>query len=108
LSKVRDPYTALADPTRRVILEALRDRGSMTAGQIAGLFPSFSRPAVSKHLRVLRDGSLVHAVERGREWHYRVEPARLAEVQAWLEGFAPLWEASLRRLKQRVEDAEAK
>jgi DNA-binding transcriptional ArsR family regulator len=104
LSKARDPYTALADPTRRTILEVLRDRGSMTAGEIAGLFPSVSRPAVSKHLKVLRDGTLVRAVERGREWHYSLETPRLAEVQAWLDGFAPLWESSLRRLKQRIEE----
>jgi DNA-binding transcriptional ArsR family regulator len=104
LSKVRDPYSALADPTRRTILEALRDSETLTAGQIAGRFPEVSRAAVSKHLKVLRDVRLVSARERGREWHYQLRPQRLSEVEAWLHGFAPYWADSLKRLKQLSED----
>ncbi len=101
--KAKDPYAAIADPTRRTILEVLRDSETMTAGEIAGLFPRVSRAAVSKHLRVLRDVRLVSARERGREWHYRLNGRRLAEVEAWLRSFAPFWDDSLRLLKERAE-----
>jgi DNA-binding transcriptional ArsR family regulator len=104
LSRRKDAFAALADPTRRAILELLRDRESMTAGEIAAHFPRVSRPAVSKHLGVLRAAKLVQAREEGREWHYRLDARPLAEMyRDWLESFAPAWEASLRRLKERVE-----
>jgi DNA-binding transcriptional ArsR family regulator len=96
-------FGALADPTRRAILERLRDHGAMTAGQLARPF-AISRPAVSKHLRVLREAELVSAVERGREVHYSLDAAPLAAVQqGWLDTFAPFWEASLDRLKRQAE-----
>ncbi|MCH7896832.1 MAG: helix-turn-helix transcriptional regulator, partial [candidate division NC10 bacterium] len=61
MSKPQDPFAALADPTRRSILELLRERASLTAGEIAARFPQISRAAVSKHLRVLRRARLVKA-----------------------------------------------
>jgi len=104
LSKRRDAFAALADPTRRSILVALRERPTLTAGEIAARFPHISRAAVSKHLRVLRQVRLVKARERGREWHYSLDARPLAEIyQEWLAGFAPLWEESLERLKQQAE-----
>ncbi len=103
MSKAKDPYAALGDPTRRTILEVLRDREMMTAGEIAGLFPRVSRVSVSKHLKVLREVRLVSARERGREWHYRLEWQRLAAIEAWLQSFVPYWEESLARLKERAE-----
>jgi len=103
--KVRDPFGAIADPTRRSILVLLRERPSLTAGAIAARFPSVSRPAVSKHLRVLRQARLVKARERGRERHYSLDPRPLAEIyHEWLAGFAPFWEQSLERLKRRAEE----
>ena len=97
-------FEALADPTRRGILELLRRRDVMTAGEIAGAFPRISRPAASRHLRILRAAGLVAAQEIGREWHYRLEPGPLQAMQEqWLAAFAPLWQTSLRRLKRRSE-----
>jgi DNA-binding transcriptional ArsR family regulator len=104
LSKRRDAFSALADPTRRSILDLLRGEPTLTAGEIAARFPRVSRAAVSKHLRVLREARLVRARERGREWHYSLDARPLAELyRDWLESFAPYWEESLGRLKQRVE-----
>lgn len=81
----------------------------MTAGDLAAAFPSISRPAVSRHLRVLREAGLVAAVRDGREWLYSIDPAPLAEVtQGWFAQFAPLWEESLRELKRRAEDSRLK
>src|SRR6185503_11280698 len=98
-----DPFAALADPTRRTILEALRDQPELTAGQIAERFPRVSRASVSKHLGVLRRAQLVRATHRGRERHYRLQAERVAKVMEWLESFAPVMEQSLANLKRRVE-----
>ncbi len=98
-----DPFAALADPTRRTILEALRDEPEQTAGQIAGLFPRVSRAAVSKHLGVLRRAHLVRATHRGRERHYMLQADRVAQVRTWLESFAPALEKSLANLRRRVK-----
>jgi DNA-binding transcriptional ArsR family regulator len=97
-------YAALADPTRRAILELLRDEPGANAGQIANRFPHISRPAVSKHLRVLREAELVRAEEQGRERKYQVDPQPLADIYyGWLQSFAPMWQESLDQLKRQVE-----
>jgi len=74
---------ALADPIRRDILRMVRD-ASVTAGAIAGAF-SVSRPAVSRHLRVLREAGLVRDELRGRERFYEIERAALMELEAFLQ-----------------------
>jgi len=77
----------------------------MTAGDLAAAFPSISRPAVSRHLRVLRAAGLVVAVQDGREWRYSLDPAPLAQVtQRWFAQFAPLWEETLANLKRQVKE----
>ncbi|MFC6566057.1 metalloregulator ArsR/SmtB family transcription factor [Actinoplanes utahensis] len=73
---------ALADPVRREILLMLRDE-TLTAGQIAGRF-SISRPAVSRHLRVLRDAGLVHDTADGRRRVYTLDTGPLEELTGWL------------------------
>ncbi len=107
MSKRRDAFGALADPTRRAILDLLREQPTLTAGAIAARFPQVSRAAVSKHLGVLRHAGLVKARQHGREWRYALDPRPLAEIyRDWLAGFAPLWEESLERLRQQVEGAD--
>jgi len=101
-----DPFAAIADPTRRSILDSLREHETLTAGEIASRFPHVSRAAVSKHLGVLRRAHLVRARHRGRENHYRLEAYRLAELRRWLEYFAPVMEDSLQRLKEQVEGSD--
>ena len=97
-------FGALADPTRRSVLELLRDRSTLTAGELAAAFPDLSRPAVSRHLRILREAGLVRAEQIGREWHYALDPAPLAAIhEQWLSTFVPLFDESLGRLKIRVE-----
>lgn len=97
-------FEALADATRRAVLELLRSTPVMTAGELAAAFPSISRPAVSRHLRVLRAAGLVVAVQDGREWRYSLDPSPLAEVtQQWFAQFAPLWEETLANLKRQAE-----
>ena len=104
MSKRNDPFAALADPTRRAILDLLREHETLTAGEIAARFPKISRAAVSKHLRVLRQSRLVKARTQGRQRLYRLDPQPLAELyRDWLSRFAPLWDERLQQLKRQVE-----
>lgn len=100
------PYHAIADPTRRAILDLLRDQGTCTTGAIATHFTTLSRPAISKHLKVLREAELVRAQERGREWHYTLDPEPLRAIEGWLARYEPFWQTTLETLKHFVEQTE--
>ena|SRR5246127_1253198 len=99
-------FQALADPTRRAVLDLLR-RGALPAGQIAREFP-VSRPAISKHLRLLRRARLVEEHREGRHRLYRLNAEPLRGVETWLEQYRVFWQASLTRLKTFVEAEHAK
>lgn len=92
--------SAIADPVRRDILMLLRD-GVMTAGEIAACF-DISRPAVSRHLRVLRECGLVVDEVRGRERLYRLDTAPLAELEDWLAELHDRWSGALDALETEV------
>lgn len=94
-------FQALADPTRRAVLDLLR-RGSQPAGQIASAFP-VSRPAISKHLRLLRRAHLVREHREGRHRVYQLNPEPLRAVDTWLEQYRGFWMTSLNNLKAFVE-----
>ena len=94
-------FQALADPTRRAVLDLLR-RGSQPAGQIASAFP-VSRPAISKHLRLLRRAHLVREHREGRHRVYQLNPEPLRIVDSWIEQYRQFWSASLNNLKNFVE-----
>ena len=94
-------FHVLADPTRRAVLDLLRG-GSQAAGEIARRFP-VSRPAISKHLRLLRRAGLVREHRRGRHRLYRLDPEPLKAVDRWLEQYRAFWEARLSGLKDFVE-----
>jgi len=91
---------AIGDPVRRDILGMLR-AGPLTAGAIADRF-EISRPAVSRHLRVLRDSGLVVAETRGRERVYRLDVGPLAELDEWLGQFRDGWSARFDALETEV------
>ena len=99
-------YDALADPTRRRILDLLRERGALRAGDLAAWFPQISRPAVSKHVRVLREAGLVVERPEGRERWYALNPVPLQEVFDWLQFYESLWRDRLARLKEKVEASD--
>jgi DNA-binding transcriptional ArsR family regulator len=94
-------FQALADPTRRAVLDLLR-RGSQPAGQIASAFP-VSRPAISKHLRLLRRAHLVREHREGRLRVYQLNPEPLRAVDSWIEQYRVFWTARLNNLKSFVE-----
>ena len=99
-------FQALADPTRRSVLDLLR-RGSQPAGQIASAFP-VSRPAISKHLRLLRRAHLVREHREGRHRVYELNPEPLRAVDSWLEQYRVFWATSLTNLKSFVETEYAR
>ena len=96
-----DIYRAIADPTRRAILDRLRSGPVHVNALVSGF--SQSRPAVSRHLRVLRNACLVAERRRGRERHYYLEPGPLRDVDRWLEEYRAFWQASLNNLKSHLE-----
>lgn len=98
-------FSALSDPTRRAVLDLLRSR-SLPAGQIAQAFP-VSRPAISKHLRLLRRAHLVRQRREGRQRVYELNPAPLQAVDAWLNRYRIFWKKSLTELKAVVESNDA-
>jgi DNA-binding transcriptional ArsR family regulator len=98
-------FSALADRTRRAVLDMLR-QGSLSAGRIAQAFP-VSRPAISKHLRLLRRAHLVQERRQGRHRFYQLSPGPLKAVDSWLNQYRMFWQTSLTSLKAFVEDKHA-
>ncbi len=99
-------FHALADPTRRAVLDLLR-QGSRPAGQIAEAFP-ISRPAISKHLRQLRKARLVIESRSGRHRVYRLNAEPLKAVDSWIEQYRQFWQTNLGNLKAFVEQEYAR
>lgn len=97
-------FQALADPTRRRILQMLGD-GEARAGDIAAAFP-ISRPGVSKHLRVLVDAGLLQARASGRERHYSIVPGPLRDAAARVRALDAFWREGLERLGGELERRE--
>lgn len=97
-----DVAAAIADPVRRAILTMLRDR-RLAAGEIADQF-MISRPAISRHLRVLRDSGLVRDTLVGRRRLYELDASRLAGLIEWLNQFTPAagWERRFAALETEV------
>jgi DNA-binding transcriptional ArsR family regulator len=97
------PFEALADPTRRELLDRLRHGGPMSLSQLAERLP-MSRQAVTKHLDALKRAGLVSITRRGRERLHSLNPAPLREVDDWLAPYAAAWDARLLRLQQHLEE----
>ncbi|HUQ81766.1 MAG TPA: metalloregulator ArsR/SmtB family transcription factor [Gemmatimonadaceae bacterium] len=96
-----DVFHAVADPTRRAILDRLRGGGAAVAELASGF--DMSRPAVSKHLRVLRDARLVREEREGRQRVYQLTPAPLRDVSQWIESYRAFWPVNLMSLKRHLE-----
>jgi len=95
-------YAALAEPHRRQILDLLRV-GECSVGELVARL-DLSQPGVSKHLRVLRDAGLVDVRAQGRQRHYTLRAAPLAEVDDWLAPYRTFWNAQLDALEHHLEE----
>ncbi|HWC98701.1 MAG TPA: metalloregulator ArsR/SmtB family transcription factor [Candidatus Sulfopaludibacter sp.] len=101
-----DVFHAVADVTRRAILDHLR-QGAQPVHEIARAFP-VSRPAISKHLRVLYDANLVREERLGRQRMYHLNPEPLRDLDRWLETYRNFWSMNLANLKRHLEKKEFK
>jgi DNA-binding transcriptional ArsR family regulator len=93
---------ALADPTRARIVEALSER-ERTAGELVALF-TLTQPAVSQHLRVLREAGLVTVRADAQRRVYRLDPAPLQEIDRWLDRLRKFWAAKLEDMETQLDE----
>ena len=93
---------ALAEPNRRRIVELLQD-GERSVGELVG-GTGLAQPAVSKHLRVLKDAGLVEVRREAQRRLYRIRPQPLAELDAWLEPYRKLWNERLDLLERHLKE----
>src|SRR5262245_48415351 len=96
-----DVFAAIADPSRRRIIELLAER-QLSVNEVASAF-DVSRPAVSKHLRILKNAGVVADDADGRERRYRLQPEALDEVSAWITTYQRFWRDSLSRLARTTK-----
>jgi DNA-binding transcriptional ArsR family regulator len=104
VSEIR--WAALVEPRRRAILDALRD-GPRTVTELAESL-GFSQPMVSKHLRILREAGLVRVRKSAQQRIYAVDPAGMAEFDAWLAPYRRLWNDSLDALGRHLDNDNSK
>ena len=97
-----DTFTALAEPTRRHILEMLVAKNGIAAGDIYTKFKS-SPPAISQHLKVLREANLVRVEKRAQQRIYYVNPEPMKELEKWIKQFAARTETQFQRLDKLLE-----
>ena len=95
-------FAALADPTRRHVIDMLADRDAVTASDLARDLP-ITRQAVAKHLATLADAGLVTSQRAGRETRYRLTPAPLSDAREWIDNVGAEWDARLSRLARHVK-----
>jgi DNA-binding transcriptional ArsR family regulator len=94
-------FQALSEPSRQAILDLLRD-GERPVGDLVDRLP-LSQPAVSKHLRVLKQAGMVEVRIEGTRRLYRIRPEPLAELDAWLASYRQLWTTHLDRLEDHLD-----
>ena len=97
-------FDVLAEPTRRRILDLIRDAERPVNELVAKL--DISQPGVSKHLRVLREAGLVEVRSDAQRRLYRVRPEPLAEIDAWLAPYRRLWASRLDALERHLDETE--
>ena len=95
-------FDALADPTRRRVVETLARGGTVTASGLAAQLP-ITRQAVTKHLSALRGAELVSAQRIGREIHYKLRPQPLDEAAHWIQMVSAEWDDRLEALRRSLE-----
>ncbi len=97
-------FTVLAESNRRLLLDALQP-GPKTVGELVDAV-GLNQPAVSKHLRILRDAELVVVRPDGQLRWYELDPRPLREIDAWLDPYRRLWSDRLDRLEQHLDESD--
>ena len=102
-----DVYAAIADPTRRALLIRLAEEGEKNVTELLEPF-SISQPAVSKHLRILREAGLIRSRKEGRLRLYKIEASRLRQVYDWVSHFEQYWDEKLDALGDYLDKQKTK
>ncbi|HEY6074614.1 MAG TPA: metalloregulator ArsR/SmtB family transcription factor [Anaerolineales bacterium] len=102
-----DKFSALAEPTRRTILEMLAQHGQLPASAIYARFP-VSHPAISQHLKVLREARLVHMEKRAQQHIYQLNPQAMAELEEWARRMREQWDERFDALDKVLEAEKEK
>ena len=102
----RDPFHAIADPTRRAILVLIASQ-AMTPNALAEHFNT-SRQAVSKHIKVLAECELVKQKQDGREIYYYINSNKMKEIDKWIEQFRKMWEDKFNKLDALLHKIQSK
>jgi DNA-binding transcriptional ArsR family regulator len=102
----RDVFQAIADPTRRAILDLVAVE-TMTPGAIAGNFNS-SRQTISKHIQILTECELLNQTYQGREIHYHLNPKKLKEIADWIGPYQKMWEGRLTAMGDLLDEMQTK
>jgi DNA-binding transcriptional ArsR family regulator len=97
-----DVFAAVAEPTRRAVLDLLAEQ-ERSAGELVAAFPALTQPAVSRHLRILRESQLVAVRPDGQRRVYSLRPAALAELDRWLDRYRRFWSARLDALEAHLD-----
>jgi DNA-binding transcriptional ArsR family regulator len=103
-SRSNSVFAALSNPERRRILDLLRV-GDKPAGELAAEFPGLPQPAISRHLRILREAGLVRASPHAQQRIYSLEPTKLQEVDAWVSTYREFWSGRLDSLSAHLRRA---
>lgn len=102
-----DVFTALSDPTRRSILEMLASAGHLSASDIYDRFP-VSHPAISQHLKALREAGLVQVEKKAQFRYYRINPQPIQELGVWVQKMTERWEEQFSVLDALLQEEQAK
>lgn len=97
-----DAFEAIADPTRRGVLELLRQQ-ERAAGELGEAFPQLTQPAMSRHLRILREAGLVNVRRDEQRRVYSLRPEGLAELDSWIAKYRPFWAVKLDALERHLD-----
>jgi|Tabmets5t2r1_1033131.scaffolds.fasta_scaffold02229_4 DNA-binding transcriptional ArsR family regulator len=97
-----DTFSAVADPRRRAMLDLLV-KHERSAGELVSAFPDISQPAVSKHLRILKDAGLVDMRVHAQQRIYTLQPKGLAELDAWIAKYKVFWSEKLDSLERHLD-----
>jgi DNA-binding transcriptional ArsR family regulator len=100
-----DVFAAIAQPTRRSILEMLAEGGQLTVSDISSRF-QLTPPAISQHLKILREARLVRMRKHRQQRIYQVNPEAVQQVEAWAKGVEALWSERLDRLEALLQEDE--
>lgn len=103
IKKIIGTFAALGDPTRFAIVERLLAKGALSAGDLQDV-AEISAPAISRHLRVLREAGLIRQTIDAQRRIYAVDPGAMAQISAWTMTHEDFWRGSLDRLAQALEE----